>query len=201
MDLALNNLQRLICHKPKPTNLQFNRGCSPTLSTLLLPLLSVSLSLSLLPLQYIGLHNSTVKQQMPHNNYFIYTGSGWPKFAYIANPIPPETRHVTYNLHSQRHSCFRFSILLVLYMQDTFVLVSNFEVGHFAHHFLFFSFRSCCERNSIHTALLSHFISLAHSSNHQFAEVCWIHVNVGCSTCIYSTPLVVSLNNKPQLAH
>ena len=32
-------------------------------------------------------------------------------------------------------------------------------------------------------------------------DSCWIHVNVGCSTCIYSTPLVVSLNDKPWLAH
>ena len=30
---------------------------------------------------------------------------------------------------------------------------------------------------------------------------CWIHVNVGCSACIYSMPLIVSLNDKPRLAH
>ena len=30
---------------------------------------------------------------------------------------------------------------------------------------------------------------------------CWIHINIGCSTCIYSTPLVVSLNNELRLAH
>ena len=28
---------------------------------------------------------------------------------------------------------------------------------------------------------------------------CWIHINVGCSACIHSTPLVVSLNDKPRL--
>ena len=33
-----------------------------------------------------------------------------------------------------------FSILLALYTQDTFVLVLNFEVGHFACHFLLLSF-------------------------------------------------------------
>ena len=32
------------------------------------------------------------------------------------------------------------------------------------------------------------------------ADGCWIHVNVGCSACIYSMPLV-SLNDKSRLAH
>ena len=55
---------------------------------------------------------------------------------------------------------FFFSILPVLHTQDTFTLVLNFEVGHFAHHFLLLSFFWCYfERNSIHTASLSHFIS------------------------------------------
>ena len=72
-------------------------------------------------------------------DYFFYTGFGWPKFAYVANPVPPGTRHMTYKLHFQQRSCFRFSILSVLYMQDTFALVLNFMVGHFARHFLFLS--------------------------------------------------------------
>ena len=40
-------------------------------------------------------------------------------------------RRVMYKLHFQQRSCFRFSILSVPYMQDTFVPISNFEVGHF----------------------------------------------------------------------
>ena len=32
-------------------------------------------------------------------------------------------------------------------------------------------------------------------------DSCWIHVNVSCSACIYCTPLVVSLNDEPRLAH
>ena len=105
-------------------------------------------------------------------NYFFYTSSGWPKFAYVANPVPPETRHMTYELHSQRCSCFRFSILPVLYTQDTFELWGRPFLSS-----LFVSFFRCCyERNSIHTALLSHFISLVHS-------------------------LFVSLNDEPRLAH
>ena len=30
---------------------------------------------------------------------------------------------------------------------------------------------------------------------------CWIHVNVGCSACIYSTLFVVSLNDEYQLVY
>ena len=32
----------------------------------------------------------------PSPQCFFYTGSGWLKFAYVANAVPPETRHVTY---------------------------------------------------------------------------------------------------------
>ena len=99
-----------------------------------------------------------------------------------------------------------FSTLPVLHTQDTFAPVLNFEVGHFVRHFLVLSFFWCCyERNSIHTASLSHFISLVPSAHHLFfypdGDGCWIHVNVGCSACIYSTLLVVSLNDEPRLAH
>ena len=105
--------------------------------------LSFFLSHSYLPRQYTGLHNPTVKQQMPPQqcwDYFFYTGSSWPKSAYVTNPIPPEMRSVTYKLHSQWCSCFRLSVLPVPYMQHTFAPVSNFEVGHFARHFFFLSF-------------------------------------------------------------
>ena len=30
---------------------------------------------------------------------------------------------------------------------------------------------------------------------------CWIHINISCFACIYCTPLIVSLNDKPWLAH
>ena len=75
--------------------------------------------------------------QFPSPQCFFYTGSGWPKFAYVTNPVTPETRCVTYKLRSQQRSHFCFSILLVLYTQDTFEQFSNFEVGHFVRHFLF----------------------------------------------------------------
>ena len=76
----------------------------------------------------------------PSLQCFFYNVSGWPKFAYVANPVPLETRGMTYKLHSQWHSRFYLSILPVFYTQSTFVPFSNFEVGHFAHHFLFLSF-------------------------------------------------------------
>ena len=66
-------------------------------------------------------------------------------------------------------------------------------------------FRCCYERNSIHTALLSHFLFLIHSVHHLFfypaMDDCWIHVNVGCSAYIYSMRLIVPLNDEPWLAH
>ena len=67
----------------------------------------------------------------PHNASFISV-LGWPKFAY-------ETRRGAYKLHSQRRSRFHFSILPVLYTQDTFMPFLNFKVGHFSCHFLFLS--------------------------------------------------------------
>ena len=48
------------------------------------------------------------------------------------------------------------------------------------------------ERNLIHIALLSHFVF------YPARDGCWIHINVGCSACIYSMPLVVSLNHRRQ---
>ena len=64
-------------------------------------------------------------------------------------------------------------------------------------------FRCCNEKNSIHTTLLSHFISLVHSAHYLFfiqpGNGCWIHS--GCSACIYSTLIIVSLNDEPWLAH
>ena len=49
-------------------------------------------------------------------------------------------RRRTDKLHSQRLSCFRFSVFPILYTQNTFASFSNFKVGHFARHFLFLSF-------------------------------------------------------------
>ena len=67
--------------------------------------------LSHLPRQYTGLLSPTVKQQMQQQQYWdysFYISSGWPKFAYVTNPVPPETRCVTYKLHSLGRSFFHF---------------------------------------------------------------------------------------------
>ena len=59
-------------------------------------------------------------------------------------------------------------------------------------------FRCCSERNSIHTASLSHFISCSLGSPpvlfYPAVYDCWIHVN-------NSTSLMVPLNDESQLAH
>ena len=119
------------------------------------------------------------------------------------NPVPPETRRMTYKLHSQQRSRFRFSILPVLYMQDTFVLVLNFEVGHFARHFLFLLVLLWKELTS-HSFVVTFHFSRSFGSPPDFypaMDVCWIHVKISCSTCIYSMLLIVSLNDEPWLAH
>ena len=162
---------------------------------------SFSHSYSHLLCQYNGLHNSAARQQnAPSPQYFFYTSFGWPKFAYVANPIPPETRCMTYKLHSQQRSPFHFSILPVLYTQDTFAPFSNFEVGHFAHHFLFLSVLLWKEFNS-HSFVVTFHLSCAPPVFYSAVDDCWVYVNVGCSPYIHSTPLTVSLNNEPQLAH
>ena len=87
------------------------------------------------------------------------------------HPIPPETRGMTYKLHHKgAHASIFFSILLALHTQDTFALILNFEVGHSLVTFCFFlpSFWCYYEKNSFHTALLSHFISLVHLAHHLF---------------------------------
>ena len=64
---------------------------------------------------------------------------------------PPNDAHASVFLYFQYFIC-----------KTHFALVSNFEVGHFAHPFFVSFFWCCYERNSIHTVSLSHFISLIH---------------------------------------
>ena len=68
--------------------------------------------LSHIPRQYTGLLSPTVKQQMQQPQQCcdcsFYTNSGWPIFAYVTNPVQLETRLVSYKLHPQGRSCFRF---------------------------------------------------------------------------------------------
>ena len=100
-----------------------------------------------------------------------------------------------------------FSILLVLHTQDTFTLVLNFEVGYFAHHFLLLSFfllMLLWKEFNPHSFIVTFNFSHLFGSPPVFyptGDIYWIHVNVGCSACIYSTPLIVSLNDEPWLAH
>ena len=83
-----------------------------------------------------------------------------PKFAY-------KTRHRAYKLPSQWLSCFRFSVLPVLYTQDTFAPFLNFKVGHFSHQFLFLSF-SVAMKGIQFIQLRCHISSLVHSVHYMF---------------------------------
>ena len=110
---------------------------------------------------------------------------------------------MTYILHSQRCSYFRFSILPALYTEDTFAPFSNFEAGHFAHHFLFLSLLLWKEFNSHSFIVTFHFPHSLGSPPVFYPAVddCWTHVNVGCSACIYNISPVASLNDESWLAH
>ena len=104
---------------------------------------------------------------------------------------------------------FVFSILLVLHTQDTLGLVSNFEIGHFARHFLLLSFGGVLwkEFNS-HSFIVTFYFSCSFGSPpvcfgvfYPAEDGCWIHENVSCFAFIYSMLLVVSLNDEPWLAY
>ena len=100
-----------------------------------------------------------------------------------------------------------FSILPVLHMQDILTLVLNFEEGHFVRHLLLLSFFFLVllwEEFNPHSFVVTfHFSHLSGSPPVYYPakDSCWIHVNVSCSACINITPLIVSLNDEPQLAH
>ena len=133
-------------------------------------------------------------------DYSFDTSSGWPKFAYVPNH--PETRRVTYKLHFQGRQCWCF---FFLYFRYSFVL--NFEVGHFACHFLFLSFFlpfDVAVKGIQSTQLCCHISFLSFGLPPVFNTAgggCWIQVYVGSSACIYCSPHVVSLNDEPRFAH
>ena len=152
----------------------------------------VSLFLSLALTHRVNTLVCTILQwsnKCPSPKCFFYTGSGWPKFAYVSNPVPPETRRVTYKLLSQWRSCFLF-----------------FFTSGTPHtrQFMFLSF-GVAMKGIQFTQLRCHisFLSFTWLTTCFYPAVdgCWIHVNVGCSACLYSTPFVVSLNDEHRLAH
>ena len=168
-------------------------------------------SLSYLPRQYTGLLRTTVKQQMQQQqqcwDYSFYTSFGWLKFAYVKNPVPLEMRHVTYKLHSHEHSCFYFfytsGTLHARHIRTHFELWGRpFCLSLLASFFLPFgvamkgiqSIQLHCHISFLLFVWLTTYFYPARDG-------CWIHINVGCSACIYSIPLVISLNDEPRLAH
>ena len=144
-------------------------------------------------------------QQQQHWGYAFYTSSGRLKFAYVTNPVPPETRRMTNKLYSQERSCFRF-----------YYTSGTPHARHIRVHFELWGrpFHSSLLASIFILVLLwKEFIShsfvvtfhLSHSSGsppvfYPAGDGCWIHLNVGCSASIYSPPLV-SLNDKFRLIH
>ena len=159
-------------------------NCSPPVLSLSVSFLSLLLSLA------ESIHwfaqFCCLATKYPSRQCFLYTGFGRLQFAYVANPVPPETRRMTYKLHSQRRLHFRFFILQVLYTQDTFAPFGNFQVSHFARHFLFLSF-GVAMKGIQFTKLRCHisFLSFTRFITCFFCfffcpaeDDCWFHVNV-----------------------
>ena len=119
--------------------------------------------LSHLPRQFTDSLSSTAKQQMQQKqqcwDYSFYTSFGWPKFAYVTKPVPPETRRVTYKLHSQGRSCFRFFLYFTPHARHISLVTFYIFLS---------SFWCCYKRKSFQTASLSHFISLVRPAHHLF---------------------------------
>ena len=135
---------------------------------------SLSLSLSLICCVNTLVCTILLRSNQCHSpQCFFYTSSSWPKFAYVANPVPPETRRVTYKLLSQRRSCFCF-----LYTSGTIRarhIRAILELwGWPFYSSLLYFFRGCYERNCINIASLSHFISPVHTAHNLFFIKPWM---------------------------
>ena len=174
----------------------------------MLLVLSLSFFLSYLPCQYTGSLNPTVKQQMQQQqqcwDYSFYTSSGWPKFAYVTNPVPPEIRSVTYKLHFQGHSCFRFflsSTLHARHIHACFELWGRpFRLSLIACFFLPSCLPFGVAMKGIQSTPFIFLICFAHYLFLSSRGCLLDSLNIGCSACIYSMSLV-SLNDKLRLAH
>ena len=110
------------------------------------------------------------------------------------------------------HASVFFSILPALHTQDTFALVLNFEVGHFARHFFLFSFffPFGVAMKGIHsTQLRCHISFLSFVPAHHLFLFCFFSSReqlLDSRKCRLfrlhiQQPLVVSLNDEPWLVH
>ena len=156
-----------------------------------------------------------MKQQLQQQqcwDYSFYTSSGRQKFA-CYKPCP--TRDETHNLQivlPRMLMLLVFSILPALHTQDTFVLILNFDVDHFAHHFLLLSFflpsfllvllwKEFNPHSFVVTFHFSHLFSSPPVFFYPVEDGCWIHVNISCSGCICSMLRIVFLNDEPWLSY
>ena len=106
-------------------------------------------------------------------DYFFYTGSGWLKFAYVVNSI--STRDETRDLQNALPMTLT---LLFFYTSGTLHarhIHTSFELWGRAILLVTSCFFWCCyERNSIHTASLSHFISLVRLTTCFLSSCGWL---------------------------
>ena len=159
--------------------------------------------LSHLPRQYTGSLSPFVKQQIQQPqcwDYSFYTSSGWLKFAYVTNPVPPKASRMTYKLHSQGHSTFRFFYTSgtphAKHIRARFERWGRPFRSSLLAFFFLPSFWCWYERNSIHTASLSYFISLFRPAHHLFfyptgmaAGCMWMSALLSAYTARYSLSL------------
>ena len=123
-------------------------------------------SLSYLPRQYTGLHNFAMKQWMPlPTMLFLYRF--WLTEIYICHkpcPAKDKMHDLQITLPMTLSFFFTSGTLHTRYIRTIFRVWGRPFCS-----LLFVSFFRCCyERNSSHTASLSHFISLIHSAHHLF---------------------------------
>ena len=90
-------------------------------------------------------------------------------------------RYSTHKTHSRHFRTLRLAILLVTSCFFHLVLLWK----EFNSHSFVVTFHFSCSPPVFYPAV----------------DDCWIHVNIGCSACIYSISLVVSLNDEFRLAH
>ena len=200
----------LVSSCPHPATINITPRAPPLKNGLMKPfncsLAVLSLSLSFcLTCRVNTLVHTILLSNNKCRDYFFYTSSGWLKFACRKPCLTrdemsdlqialPRTLMLPFFYTSgtphARHVCTSFELWGRLFCSS--LLVSFF--------LLMLLWKEFNSHSFVITFHFSHSFSLP-PLFYPAVDGCWIHVKITCSTCIYSTPLIVSLNNEPRLAH
>ena len=130
-------------------------------------------SYSHLPRQYTGLHNSAVKQQMPLPTMLFLYRFWLTEICICCKPCP--TRDELHDLQIALLTMLTLPFFYTSGSLHTRHIHTIFKLWgrSFCSSLLVCFFLCCYERNSIHTASLSHFIFLVHLVHHLFFIQLW----------------------------